>query len=132
VLIDCAEELRLLEYGQRLSRRGRNVMARGAGRSTGADLYAGALAGGSAALGTGPAGGIAVGQSADLVSLDLAHPALLHRQGDTITDSFVFAGGRSAIDCVWRHGEKLVEGGQHRARDRVRRVYARVLERLIA
>lgn len=132
VLIDCAEELRLLEYGQRLSRRGRNVMARGAGHSTGADLYAGALAGGSAALGTGPAGGIAVGQSADLVSLDLDHPALLHRQGDTITDSFVFAGGRSAIDCVWRHGEKLVEGGQHRARDRVRRVYARVLERLIA
>ncbi|HUD93854.1 formimidoylglutamate deiminase [Sphingobium sp.] len=130
ILIDCAEELRLLEYGQRLTRRGRNMMARGAGRSTGADLHAGALAGGAAALGV--AGGIAVGLSADIISLDLDHPSLAHRQDDAITDSFVFAAGRSAIDCVWRHGTKLVRGGRHRIRDRVVRDYGRVLERLIA
>ncbi|EJL24212.1 formimidoylglutamate deiminase [Novosphingobium sp. AP12] len=130
VLIDCAEELRLLEYGQRLTRRARNVMARGAGRSTGGDLYAGALAGGAAALGIG--GGIAVGLPADIVSLDLDHPALAHRQGDAITDSFVFGAGRSAIDCVWRHGAKLVSDGRHRIRDQAIRDYHRVLERLIA
>lgn len=130
VLIDCAEELRLLEYGQRLSRRARNVMARGAGRSTGADLYAGALEGGAAALGA--ASGIAVGLPADIVSLDLDHPSLVHRQGDAITDSFIFAAGRSAIDCVWRRGDKLVSEGRHRHRDRVVRDYTQVLERLIA
>jgi formiminoglutamate deiminase len=130
VLIDCAEELRLLEYGQRLTRRARNVMARGAGRSTGADLYAAALVGGAAALGV--QGGIAVGLSADIVSLDCQHPALVHRQGDAITDSFVFAAGRSAIDCVWRHGDKLVQSGRHRIRDRAVRDYTGVLERLIA
>ncbi|PNU06699.1 formimidoylglutamate deiminase [Novosphingobium guangzhouense] len=130
VLIDAAEELRLLEYGQRLTRRARNVMARGSGHSTGADLYAGALDGGAAALGV--KGGIAVGLPADIVSLNLAHPAMAHRQGDAITDSFVFAAGRSAIDCVWRHGDKLVSEGRHRARDRVVRDYAKVLETLIA
>lgn len=130
VLIDCAEELRLLEYGQRLTRRARNVMARGAGSATGADLYAGALAGGAAALGV--ASGIAVGLPADIVSLDLDHPSLAHRQGDAITDSFVFAAGRAAIDCVWRHGDKLVSEGRHRLRDRVVRDYTQVLERLIA
>jgi formiminoglutamate deiminase len=130
VLIDCTEELRLLEYGQRLSQRSRNVMARGAGRSTGGDLYAGALAGGARALGV--EGGITAGLPADLVSLNLDHPAMVHRQGDAITDSFVFAGGRSAIDCVWRHGDKLVSGRRHRIRDRVLRDYARVLEKLIA
>lgn len=130
VLIDCAEELRLLEYGQRLTRRARNVMARAAGQSTGAALYAGASAGGATALGV--ANGIAAGMPADIVSLNLDHPAMLHRQGDAITDSFVFAAGRSAIDCVWRHGDKLVSNGRHHARDRVVRDYAKVLEKLIA
>ncbi|QGP80110.1 formimidoylglutamate deiminase [Sphingobium sp. CAP-1] len=129
VLIDAAEELRLLEYGQRLIGQGRNRMARGPERSTGADLYAGALAGGAAALGA--AGGIAVGQPADIVSLTLDHPALLHRAGDAILDSFLFAAGRSAIDCVWRHGEKQVVGGRHRARDRVVRDYRARLGHLI-
>ena len=130
ILIDCAEELRLLEYGQRLVHRARNVMAGGAGRSTGADLYEGALAGGAAALGV--EAGIAPGRSADIVSLTLDHPSLAHRQGDALIDGFLFAAGRSAIDCVWRHGEKLVSQGRHRIRDRAVRDYQRILERLIA
>jgi len=130
ILIDCAEELRLLEYGQRLTRRGRNMLARGAGQSTGAALHAAALAGGAAALGV--RSGLAVGLPADIVSLDPDHPALLHRQGDAITDSFLFAAGRSAIDCVWRYGEKLVHQGRHRARSRILRDYHAALETLIA
>ena len=129
VLIDCAEELRLLEYGQRLTLRGRNVMARGPKRSTGTDLYMDALAGGGAALGV--EGGIAAGLSADIVTLDLEHPALIHRQGDAITDSYIFAAGRPAIDCVWRRGEKLVSDGRHRIRGRILRDYTQVLGRLI-
>lgn len=130
VMIDCSEELRLLEYGQRLIRRSRNVIAGQSGHSTGAALHAAALAGGASALGLASSG-IAVGLAADIVSLDLDHPALMHRRGDAITDSFVFAAGRSAIDCVWRHGEKVVSQGRHRNRDRVIRDYEAVLGRLI-
>ncbi len=59
-----AEELRLLEYGQRLVRRERNVAARAAGRERTADaLFDGALRGGSAAAGL-PVGGLRVGEIA--------------------------------------------------------------------
>lgn len=129
VLIDCAEELRLLEYGQRLGRRERNVLACGAGRSTGMDIYTAALAGGAAALGV--TAEIAPGAPADIVSLDLRHPSLGGREGDRIIDSYIFAAGSRAIDCVWRYGEKLVSGGRHRDRDRLAEPYRAALRRLI-
>lgn len=130
VLIDAAEELRLLEYSQRLSLRARNVMAMSEGRSTGRALFDAALAGGAQAL-QGLAG-LAVGASADIVSLDADHPALETRAGDTLLDAWVFAGARGAIDCVWRRGEKLVEAGRHRARDPIQRRYRTVLEKMVS
>ena len=50
VLVGVADELRQLEYGQRLKHRERNVLSAGAGRSTGRALFDHALAGGSRAL----------------------------------------------------------------------------------
>src|SRR5205085_3518154 len=71
-----SEELRLLEYSQRLVLRQRNVAARAGGReSTAAVLLQGALAGGSAASGM-PMSGLAVGQRADLCMVDADAPAL--------------------------------------------------------
>jgi formimidoylglutamate deiminase len=130
VMIDAAEELRLYEYGQRLTRRGRNLLATGPGGSTGAALFTQALAGGARALGA-PAG-IAVGQSADLVSLDGDHPCLIGRAGDALIDGWLFAAGRGAIDCVWRHGAKLVSGGRHHARAAILRRYRATLTGLLA
>ncbi|MBB5705980.1 formimidoylglutamate deiminase [Sphingopyxis panaciterrulae] len=130
VRIDAAGELRLLEYGQRLARRGRNLLARGEGRSTGTDLYAAAVEGGGAALGA-PAG-LTVGASADIVSLDRDHPSLAGRDGDLLLDAFVFAAGRGAVDGVWRRGDRLVAAGRHRAREAVAARYAATLARLLA
>lgn len=130
VLIDAAEEMRLLEYGQRLARRERNVLARGAGRSTGADIYRAALAGGAAALGA--QAGLAVGAPADIVSLHLRHPSLDGRAGDAIIDSYIFAAGSRAIDCVWRQGIKLVSDGHHRSHALISAGYRAALGRLIA
>jgi formiminoglutamate deiminase len=130
VLIDAAEELRLLEYGQRLARRTRNVMARDAGGSTGGDLYRAALAGGGQALGA--EGGLRVGAPADIVSLDAGHPALIGREADAILDSFVFAGRRDVIDGVWRTGRKLVSNGRHHRRDEIAARYRQALERVLA
>ncbi|ALJ13938.1 formimidoylglutamate deiminase [Sphingopyxis macrogoltabida] len=130
VLIDVSEELRLLEYGQRLLHRGRNMLARGEGRSTGADIYAAAVDGGAAALGV--TGGLTVGAPADIVGLDLSHPSLAGKAGDALLDAYVFAAGRSAIDSVWRRGERLVERGRHRQRARIIERYAATLDRLTA
>ena len=129
VLIDASEELRLYEYGQRLVHRGRNLLAPAPGTSTGAALYGGAVRGGAAALGA-PAG-LAVGNSADLVSLDADHPCLIGRRDDALIDGWLFAGGRAVIDCVWRHGAKVVSQGRHHARDAIVRRYRAVLTGLL-
>ncbi|WEK02657.1 MAG: formimidoylglutamate deiminase [Candidatus Sphingomonas phytovorans] len=127
VLISATEELRLLEYGQRLSLHQRCVLA-GDRPSIGATLFAGALAGGSRALGV--EGGIAVGRPADLVSLDADDPAFVARSGDRLLDSWIFA-TRTGIDCVWRRGTRLVEGGRHVRGEETRRRFSAVLARLM-
>lgn len=128
VRIDASEELRLLEYGQRLMHRGRNLLAGGPSRSTGAALYAAAGIGGAQAL--GGRGGLSVGEPADIVSLDLSHPGLVGKSDDALLDSFVFSAGTTAVDYVWRYGEKLVTGGRHRQRDEIVARYAPALEKL--
>lgn len=125
VLIDMSEELRWLEYGQRLAAKGRNRIGRAPGMSSGQVLFDGALAGGAQALGI--VGGIAPGRSADLVSLDADHPSLAGKPAEQILDAFLFASGRGAIDCVWRRGECVVRGGRHRARDAVAERYRRAI-----
>lgn len=129
VQIDPAAELRALEYAQRLTQRSRNVLASRPGRSTGRDLFDGALAGGARALGASPAG-ICEGASADIVSLDPSHPALAGRMGDALLDSWIFAGG--GIDCVWRKGRKWVSGGHHSGREPIRERYVRAMMGLLA
>lgn len=128
VLIDATEELRLLEYGQRLALRRRNVLASPAAERTGQRLFTAAVAGGAAALGV--KAGLAVGAAADVVTLDLAHPSLACRSQGALLDGLVFAAGRDAIDCVWRHGVKQVTRGRHRDRARVVSRYSKALERL--
>ncbi|ADH90836.1 formiminoglutamate deiminase [Ancylobacter novellus DSM 506] len=130
VLIDAAGELRQLEYSQRLARRARNVLAMAEGRSTGATLFQSALAGGAQAL--GGTVGLAVGAPADIVSLDMRHPALEGRQGDAALDGWVFAVAQGSVDCVWRRGTKLVERGRHRDREAVRLRFRAALARIVA
>ncbi|WP_172264497.1 formimidoylglutamate deiminase [Caulobacter sp. RHG1] len=128
VLIDAAEELRILEYGQRLTHRGRNLLALGAGRSNGGDLWRAAGTGGAQALGV--RFGLRRGAPADFLTLDPSHPAMVGRANDALIDSLVFAGG--AIDTVWRHGRQVVSGGRHQARDAIQARYAETLKVLLA
>jgi formiminoglutamate deiminase len=128
VLIDPAVELRALEYAQRLTKRARNVMAPEAGRSTGRALFDGALSGGFQALGV-EAPLLAQGHPADFITLKADDAALIGRRGDAILDSWIFAGGQ--VDCVWRCGRKLVEGGRHFDRARIRARYRRAVESVL-
>lgn len=130
VRIDAAEELRLLEYGQRLTERGRNVLAAEPGASTGGSIYRGALAGGMQALGVGSVG-LVEGASADFVTLDACHPDIAGRSGDTILDALIFAGVRSPKD-VWRGGRQVVADGRHLKRADISRRYRQTLDRLLA
>ncbi|WP_295969119.1 formimidoylglutamate deiminase [uncultured Xanthomonas sp.] len=129
VLIDAAEELRLLEYGQRLSLRGRNVLTGDTALSSGRLLFQSAAQGAAQALGV--AQGLCEGAPADLVELDAAHPALQARDGDAWLDSWLFAARGGAVRSVWRHGRALVREGRHLQREGVAARYARALTRLL-
>ncbi|MFT3763568.1 MAG: formimidoylglutamate deiminase [Pseudoxanthomonas sp.] len=129
VLIDAAEELRLLEYGQRLHLRSRNVLA-APGVGTGRSLFDGALAGGARALGVET--GLRVGAPADLVELDAAHPALAQREGDRLLDGWLFAARGGAVRSVWRHGVRQVHEGRHLRREPIVARYRQALARLLA
>ena len=128
VLIDVAEELRLLEYGQRLQLRGRNVLSPG-DLSSGRWLYQQAGGGGAQALGV--PFGLEVGAAADLLELDDEHPALLGRKGDALLDSWLFAARNGALRSVWRNGRALVRDGRHVNRDAISARYRAALARIL-
>jgi formiminoglutamate deiminase len=129
VLIGLPDELRQLEYSQRLAHRARNVLA-APGQSNGRALFSAALEGGSAALGAGPSR-LAAGTAADFVSLDETHPSLAGKSGDAILDAWLFANGTS-VDCVWVHGKKLVEAGRHVRREAIAERFRNVMKQLSA
>ena len=130
VLIDAAQELRTLEYSQRLSHHARNVLASGEQRSVARRLFGATLEGGGQALGA--TNGIAVGLPADIVTLNSGHPALYGKRGDQLLDSWVFAARTSCIDTVSRDGRRLVSGGHHKDAESVSMRYAQVLDRVLS
>jgi formiminoglutamate deiminase len=130
VQIGAAEELRMLEYSQRLARRARNVMTP-PDSSTGRTLFESALRGGAQALGHA-ATGLAPGAAADIVALNPHHPALFGARKDAILDAWIFAAGGNAVDAVWVAGRQVVNGGRHIKRDAVARRYAEVMRALAA
>lgn len=128
VQIGVAEEMRMLEYSQRLALRGRAVMA-DPERSTGRALFDRALAGGVQA--TGAASGLSVGASADIVSLDTSGVAFAGRSGDAVLDSWIFGAPTGSIRSVWRAGREVVKDGRHIARDGIEARYRKALSAVL-
>ena len=124
VLIGLPDELRQLEYSQRLAHRSRNVLA-AAGQSTARALFDGALEGGSIAMAIGA--GIAAGKPADFLSLRVPDGDLTD---DAVLDSWLFANGTKP-DSVWVAGRKLVEGGRHHRRDEISARFRSVMHQLL-
>ncbi len=129
VRISLAEELRLLEYSQRLGQKARAVMADD--RSTGRLLWEGAATGGAQAAGRG-SGRIAVGDWADLLALDTADLRLEGLEGDRLLDAFVFAGRDGLITDLWSAGRHIVRQGRHVARETVEARFRKTMRRLRA
>ncbi|PLP57429.1 formimidoylglutamate deiminase [Mesorhizobium loti] len=129
VLIGVADELRQLEYSQRIFHRARNVLA-APRQSNGENLFVQALIGGNIAMGIASTG-LKAGAPADFVSLDANHPSLAGKSGNAILDTWIFAGG-TRVDCAWVHGRKLVENGRHFAREAIAERFRNVMMRLSA
>ena len=125
VLIGIPDELRLLEYGQRLVRRERNVIA-DAGGSVGRRLVDQGILGGNAALQSKI--GVAPGNDADLIALS-ACPADCPGD-DALLDRWIFT-GHVEVDTVWAGGIKRVHQGRHIQRASIRRAFDKAMSELI-
>jgi formimidoylglutamate deiminase len=124
-----ATELRILEYGQRLMTRTRNVAPGPHSRSTGRALLDAALSGGAAACGR-PVGGLAAGMRADVVVLDPDHPALVGREEDDILDSWIFSGDDNPVTDVFVGGRHVVREGRHSLAAEVAEEYRKAVHEL--
>ncbi|MDG1936988.1 MAG: formimidoylglutamate deiminase [Paracoccaceae bacterium] len=119
--ISLTEELRTLEYSQRLRDQQRNVMIQGDG-SVGEALYLGAANSGAQALAR-EAGSITPGKLADLIAIDSSHPSLCALHDIQLMDGLVFAAKDTVITDVWSAGRHQVRNGMHVAEDTIKASY---------
>lgn len=133
ISVSPVEELRWLEYGQRLVTRRRNRLSLGSagGPHIGAALYRGALAGGRRALGRN-IGQLKQGARADLLVLDESAPNLVGKTGDEVLDALVFAGNTNSVRDVMVGGRFVVKNGHHAGEAAVFERYRKALSSLTA
>ncbi|PQA77324.1 formimidoylglutamate deiminase [Rhodoferax sp. TS-BS-61-7] len=125
-----AEELRWLEYGQRLRLQQRNVAAApGQQPATAARLFDAALQAGGPAAGQAQ-WGLTRGARADALVLDVQTPGLLGVPASHQLDALVFATNRSALSQVWVAGRKLVHAGRHVEQDRIAQAFEATMQAL--
>lgn len=129
ISVSPVEELRWLEYGQRLTHQQRNVISDAPQRSTGRTLFELATQGGAQACGY-QGGAIAVGNRADFIVLDTNDPLLCERQGDTIIDSWIFSGNRNAVCDVYVGGERVIQDGQHARQTEIQQAFQSTIKEL--
>jgi formimidoylglutamate deiminase len=129
ISISPVEELRWLEYGQRLQTRHRNMAARHANESVGETLWRAALHGGSRAADL-PIGSFDLGNRADLLVLDSASPLLASRDTRSMIDSFLFAGNTPLVRDVMCGGKWVVRNFKHRDEERIAARYIAAVRNL--
>lgn len=130
VSVSVVEELRWLEYGQRLRDQRRNRLYRPEQPQVGRTLFDAALAGGAQALGQ-PVGALAVGSRADWIVLDGTDPYLATAEGDALLNRWLFAGGERQVRDVMVGGRWVVRNGHHPAEEATAWAFAEVLRTVL-
>jgi len=138
ISISPIEELRWLEYGQRLQSRHRNIAVSELSESVGETLWGNTLFGGALAAGVaigeldaGDPAQSGSGLRADLLVLDDDSPLLAARDRDTILDSLIFSGNQNPVRHVMAAGRWVVRDFCHHDEDRIARRYRETVQRLI-
>ncbi len=129
VSISPVEDMRWLEYAQRLDKKQRNVLAGVEMRSTGETILNQCLTGGAQALGR-PIGKIAPGHRADFIVLDHSAPNLCVAKNDRIIDVWIFAGNQNPVHDVMVGGKWVVRGGKHQNEAQVLKRFRTTVTRL--
>ncbi|MEP6484302.1 MAG: formimidoylglutamate deiminase [Rudaea sp.] len=132
ISVSPIEELRWLEYGQRLSTRHRNIAVSESSNSVGETLWSDALFGGARACGVriGAIEGDNAKSRADWLVIDHESPLLAARDEDSVMDSFLFAGNSNLVRHVMANGKWVVRDFHHHDEERIATRYRDVAKRL--
>ncbi len=126
VSLNLVEELRWLEYGQRLRDRRRNRLASQGHPSVGDNLFSAALEGGAQACGVA-LGKLEAGYRADWLVLDGQDPYLQSTPDGELLNRWIFAGGQRQIRDVFVAGDQVISQGHHPLEHTSARDFAGVL-----
>ena len=124
ISVSPVEELRWLEYGQRLATRRRNIAVAADSPSVGETLLRGVAASGGNATGFAGTG--------DHVLLDPDAPVLAGATQGDVVDRWIFSGNRNPVREVVVNGEAVVREGRHRDRDAIASRYRDAMRNLLA
>jgi len=131
ISVSPVEELRLLEYGQRLHHQSRNIVATAEQPHTGERLYQASLQGGRRAMGRRDAGAIAVGRRADLIVLDATSPLLCATPDRYLLDRFIFSGNDNPVKDVMVAGRWRIRDRHHPQAAAIAGDFRRTMTRLM-
>lgn len=131
ISVSPIEELRWLEYGQRLATQRRNIAVRPDSTSVGETLLRAVAS--SAARSTGHAiGTLNVGEFADFVVLDSDAPHFAGATPEDTLDRWIFNGNRNLVRDIHVGGTQVVANGQHRDREAIAARYRTAMQKLLA
>ena len=125
------EELRWLEYGQRLRAQRRNMSSADGQRRIGDFLWKASLQGGAQASGR-PVGSLAAGKRADLLVLDADHPNLHGIACEELLNSWIFSGNDNLVRDVLTAGQWRVKQGRHQRQDEIQHNFKQAMQQLRA
>jgi len=112
ISVNPIEELRWLEYIQRLTKQQRAILASPATASVGQNLWQKAAIGGAQSTNSNT-GTLAIGKQADLLVLDETQTCLFANNNHYLLDSVIFASQKNMIKDVMVNGQWVVQNGIH-------------------
>ena len=130
VCVSVAEELRLLEYGQRLRDQQRNRVYSNDQPSVGDFIYQTSAVGGNAACNINT--GLRVGARADFITLDTSHPLLASAKPEQLINRWTFGINHNPVRDVFVAGEQVVAAGCHNLEDAASAALVKSLKELLA
>lgn len=131
ISVNPIEELRWLEYAQRLIKQQRAILATSEQASVGRNLWQQAAKGGAQSTNANT-GELAIGKQADLLVLDDKHTRLFANTNQHILDSVIFASQQSPVRDVMVNGKWVVKEGKHNQESEISACFVDIIKELSA
>ena len=131
ISVNPIEELRWLEYAQRLIKQQRAILASDEQASVGQNLWQQAAQGGAQSTNSNT-GSLAIGKQADLLVLDSDKTKLYANANQHLLDSMIFASQQNPVADVMVNGVWQIIAQQHVEQEQASDNFAKLLVRLSA